>query len=97
MKLVWTPRSLRNLVEISDFIAIDNPQAAQRVLDRIVEAVQLLRDQPAAGRTGRIRGTRELYIAGTRYIVAYREEASSVTIVAVIHASRLWPRSLDVG
>jgi toxin ParE1/3/4 len=47
------------------------------------------------GPPGRVAGTRELIVAGTPYIVAYRVAASQVDALAVIHASRRWPQAFD--
>jgi plasmid stabilization system protein ParE len=46
------------------------------------------------GRSGRVAGTRELVIAGTPYLVAYRVEAKAVVILAVIHGAQRWPDEL---
>ena len=40
-------------------------------------------------------GTRELVIAGTPFIVAYRIEKKEVRIVAVLHAAREWPGEFE--
>jgi toxin ParE1/3/4 len=47
------------------------------------------------GRPGRVPGTRELVVAGTPYIVAYRVTASRVDVLAIIHAARRWPQMFD--
>jgi toxin ParE1/3/4 len=56
----------------------------------------MLADQPELGRPGRTQGTRELVIARTPYIVAYRvdEHRNEVTIVRVRHGARRWPDDL---
>ena len=64
LKTRWTRPALADLEAIGDFVARDNPNAADRIVMRIVEAVEILRDHPHLGRTGRIAGTRELVIAG---------------------------------
>jgi len=93
-RLRWTPRALRRLERIKLSIMIDNPAAADRVLERIVTAAQALTTHPAIGRPGRIVGTRELVLADTPYIVAYRVTAGEVVILTVIHAAQRWPDEL---
>lgn len=39
MHLEWTLPALRDFKEAGDFIALDNPQAAKRMADRVQEAV----------------------------------------------------------
>lgn len=68
----WTKRALRRLDEIGAHIQKDNPDAAARVVARIVSAVNMLADFPAWGRVGRINGTRELVLAGVPYIIPRR-------------------------
>ena len=48
-----------------------------------------------AGRERRVVGTRELVIAGTPFLVAYRIEKNEVHILAVLHAAREWPEEFE--
>jgi toxin ParE1/3/4 len=49
-KVVRTPRARLDLIEIWQFIADDNETAADRLLDRMDEALAMLGDNPHAGR-----------------------------------------------
>lgn len=69
MEVAWLRKALLNLDEEAAYIAQDNPQAAQQVVMRIVQGIELLRNQPGLGRPGRVPGTRELPVAGTRYLI----------------------------
>ena len=40
------------------------------------------------GRTGQIHGTRELPVTATPYIIIYRADSTTVTILAVFHGAR---------
>jgi toxin ParE1/3/4 len=46
------------------------------------------------GRQGRCAGTRELVIARTPYIVAYRIERLAVVVLRVLHGAQRWPTAL---
>lgn len=94
MNVIWTPRARRHLLDISAYIAQDNPTAARQTVDRIRDTVALLATNPAMGRVGRINGTRELVIARTPYIAAYRVRGSSLRILAVLHGRQRWPTTL---
>ncbi len=90
----WTRCALGRLDQIGAYIAQDNPEAAARVVSRIVSAVDALVDQPAMGRAGRIKTTRELVLADVPYIIAYRVIDRHVDILTVMHAAQQWPESL---
>jgi toxin ParE1/3/4 len=49
MNVGFSRRALRDLEEIFDYIAIDNPQAAQRVRKAILEAISLVASRPYLG------------------------------------------------
>lgn len=92
MRLIWTRRATWDLAEIRSYIARDHPAAAARVASRIRQAVARLADHPKLGRPGREPSTRELVVARRRYVVAYSVEEESITILAVLHGARWWPR-----
>lgn len=46
MRLHWLAPALSDLERIGDYIARDNPDAAERVAGRIVGAVERLAEQP---------------------------------------------------
>jgi toxin ParE1/3/4 len=69
MRVSWLRSALRDLEGQIDFIAERNPGAAERLSRRIREAVDRLGNLPEIGREGRVPSTRELVIAGTRFIV----------------------------
>lgn len=92
MRLIWTRRATWDLIEIRSHIARDDPPAATRVAARIRQAVTRLTEHPNLGRLGRAPGTRELVVTRTRYVVAYSVQHESVTILAVVHGARRWPR-----
>ncbi len=90
-RLVYSRRYRRRLEDIHEQIAADNPAAATRIVERIRIAVERLQQFPAIGRSGRVAGTRELVVAGTPYIVAYRIKGESVEIITVLHSAQRWP------
>jgi addiction module RelE/StbE family toxin len=86
MRIRWTTPARRALVRQISYIARDNPDAAVRVRDAIVEAVERLADQPYRGRPGHRAGTRELVIAAfPAYIVTYRVTDTEIRVIQVWH------------
>jgi len=95
MDVKWLRVALENLDAEAEYIANDNPRAAERTVIAIREAVKLLSDFPAMGRTGRVSGTREMVVPGTPYIVPYRVRDNHIQILRMLHAARKWPKSFD--
>jgi toxin ParE1/3/4 len=91
MRVRWLRTALRNLDEEASYIANDDPVAARLVIERVLEAVAQLAEQPGLGRPGRVHGTRELVVAKTRYIVPYRVRGDTGEILRVFHTSRRLP------
>lgn len=91
MRVRWLRSTLANLDEAAACIAIDDPKAAQRVVERVLNAVESLAEHPALGRPGRVPGMRELVILKTRYIVPYRVRGDAIEILRVFHSSRRPP------
>jgi toxin ParE1/3/4 len=87
MKIRWVSLALADLEEAADFIALDNPDAARKMVRRIWQSAKLLAEHPDAGRAGRVPGTRELIIGGTRFILPYRVKDNTVQILRVLHSS----------
>ena len=91
LTLHWTPIAISHLHAVHEFIAEDNAVAAELLIERILFAVEKLTQYPEIGRNGRVNGTRELVIAGTSFVVAYRVRQRQIDVVAVLHAARKWP------
>ncbi len=92
MRIRWLRTALRNLEDEASYIARDNPGAARLVVQRVLDAVAALGEQPALGRPGRVVGTRELMVPKTRYIVPYRVRGEAVEVLRVFHTSRRLPQ-----
>lgn len=88
--LEWRETARADLLAIADYIADDNPNAAQRLVDDIEAKVAKLTEHPKLYRTGRVAGTKEMLVRGN-YVVIYAEDARAVTILRVLHAAMQWP------
>jgi addiction module RelE/StbE family toxin len=90
MRVRWTEAAVRDLEELHAFIAADRPQAADRTVDSILNALETAARFPESGRTGaRVKGTRELVLAP--WLIVYRVRAGAIEVLSVIHGSRRWP------
>lgn len=86
--IVWSPLARARLREIRAYVALDKPDAAQRLVTRIVAMVEVLRHHPHAGRVGAEPGIRELVVGGTPYIILYRVQQKRVIISTIWHGAQ---------
>ncbi|HEY1749649.1 MAG TPA: type II toxin-antitoxin system RelE/ParE family toxin [Caulobacteraceae bacterium] len=95
MKLRIYGPARRDLTDAYDYIAQDSPGAADRILTRILDAIEMLETFPLMGRPGRVGGTRELVITRTSYIAVYEVVGETIAIVRVLHGRQEWPPPVD--
>lgn len=93
MKVVWAEMAKRNLDDIFSYIAHDNPTAAERVAEAIVDAADSLERWPRryAARAG---GLRTMPIEGTPYLIRYivsetKGDRPYVVVISVRHGRQL--------
>ncbi|MCK4761506.1 MAG: type II toxin-antitoxin system RelE/ParE family toxin [Candidatus Aminicenantes bacterium] len=91
MRIRWLQRAVKDLEDIYEYTAAENPIAAGKQVEKIAAYVEFLQDHPGMGRPGRVYGTRELVITKTPYIAAYRVKKNSLEILRILHGSRKWP------
>ena len=94
MRVEWLPIAERDRESQIAYIGDRNPWAAIDVDDAIEAAVGLLAAHPRMGRPGRHKGTRELVVTSTPYVIAYRIEGNVVVILRVLHGAQRWPKQL---
>jgi len=89
MAVVWrSPRAQQDYGDIWDYIARDNPEAADRLLRRIDKKLELYASNPRMGRT------RDNLAPGLRsfpvvpYLVFYRATSDGIELVRVLHGAR---------
>ena len=92
MKAVWTRAAIRDLTRVRDYIARENPGAAREMALRIVAATEQATQFPEIGRTGRVKGTRELVVANTQYLIVNRVKKNKIHFLRVLHGRQRWPR-----
>ena len=91
MKVVWSPRSIRHLTTLRDYIA---EEAAAIVAAKILDSVDRLASHPHSGRPSPITGTRELVVPGTPNVIPYRVRGERLDLIAVFHGKQKWPKHL---
>lgn len=91
MEIKWLRKAIANLEAEFRYIAEDDPQAAERFVNEVWRLTQLLKEQPAMGREGRVPETRELILHNYPYIIPYRVRNNTIQILRVFHTHRRIP------
>lgn len=89
-RLRWTEPALSDLEEVAEYIALDNPPAAARYVQKVFTAIERLKAYPNSGRQpAELPDTpyREVVIPPCR--VFYRVEADTVVILYLMRSERL--------
>lgn len=90
MRVLWTEQAWTRLAEIEAFIARDNPAAAPKFVDKLIERGDALARYPERGRKLREMpgaGLREIVVGNYRLI--YRVTSSAIEVLTVFEAHRL--------
>jgi toxin ParE1/3/4 len=97
VELNWTEFAIADLDKIEVYISAQgSPAAAIDQVLRVIEvAEKVLLEHSSAGRSGRVKGTRELVITGTPFVIIYRlkMQLSQVQVLRVLHYARQWPET----
>ncbi|EGR8445431.1 type II toxin-antitoxin system RelE/ParE family toxin [Escherichia coli] len=91
MEIKWLRKAIANLEAEFRYIAEDDPQAAERFVNEVWRLTQLLKEQPAMGREGRVPETRELILHNYPYIIPYRVRNNIIQVLCVFHTHRRLP------
>jgi len=85
LNIHWLNKALINLENEAQYIATDSLLAVKTMVQKILITVELL------DRLGRVKGTRELMIDNSPYIIPYRVHNRNIEILRVFHTSRKLP------
>jgi len=89
MKVGFSRRAKRDLEEIFDYIATDNPAAAQRVRRAILDTVEVIATRPYLGiKNARSRELRSRLVTRYPYRVHYLVGDKEIFIVHIRHSAR---------
>ena len=89
-EVIWAEPALNDLDAIADYIALDNPEAARRLVQKIFEHVEHLASHPKLGsKPDELKGWRYRQIVEPQCRVFYREDSGRVLILHVMRAERL--------
>ena len=89
MTIFVLARAYRDISEIWNYIAADNPAAADELEEQFFEAIKLLGEQPGIGhQRADVGDTRSRFWRVGTYLIAYRVRGRKLTVRRVIHSAR---------
>lgn len=95
-EVVWTDPALADLEAIAEYIAIEDPDAARALVQRVVSHVRQLVEHPGSGSRPRELGSRSRYrqIVEPPCRIFYRCDGERVFVVHIMRTERLLRRSV---
>ena len=93
MRVRWLLRARRELRAQREYVALEQPQAATRIVRSVLAAVERLADYPYFGRAApwdESQRLRELPVPQTPFVVVYAVDVShdTVIILRVLHGAQ---------
>ena len=96
MKVVRLPQALIDLVETADYLAMDDPEVADRFFDQFEATLSDLRRSPKLGVVKMHRAGAEVrmwFVRGfEKSLIFYTESGEEIVILRIIHSSRDYTR-----
>ena len=91
-KIKWTRIAAQDLEDVFYYLAEikSRPEIARDMIKKIIDSIDQIKNFPDCGRTGRVKGTRELVVVTTPFIVVYRIRKDSLEVLTVLHHARKW-------
>ena len=88
-EIVWTEPALSDLDAIADYIALDDPPAARRLVQRVLTHVEQLADQPESGsRPAELKGSRYRQLVESPCRIFYRYDGRHVYILYIMRGEK---------
>jgi toxin ParE1/3/4 len=90
MKVSYSPRAVTQITQAFDYIAQDDPAAANAFLIRVESIVSLLSVRPGIGRITRKPGVQVVSLQPYRYLLFYKilQDRGEIRIIRIRHMSR---------
>jgi len=87
-QVIQSQQAKRDLLSIWAYIAEDNLNAADRLLDNIDDTCKLLGENPQLGQARPDISAKMRYFPVKNYLILYQEQPLGIEIIRVLHGSR---------
>lgn len=93
MRVVWTQQAFERLADIEDFIARDNPRAAEHHNERLIARTEPLAEHPQLARiVPELPGGNLRELVDRTYRTVYRVRGNIVEVLTVFEGHHLLPK-----
>lgn len=89
--LIRTAKAEEDLIEIWMYVAADNPEVADKLIERIDTKCKMLADNPAMGQARPDIAPGLRYFPTGQYLILYKAISEGVEIVRIVHGARYLP------
>jgi len=87
-RIIQAPAAEADAVEIWTYVAQDNPDAADRLLDQFDDLFRLLVSQPLLGKSIEKLAPKLRFVPIGNYLIFYRPTRDGIEIVRILHGAR---------
>lgn len=95
MKVQWTQNAIGHLANIYEYIAINSPFYAKRMVDEITRRSEQVADQPFSDRKVPEYDAQDIReLIEKPYRIIYRIKPDQIDVLAVIHGAQLLPEKM---
>ena len=92
MRVLWTENAIDHLANIYEYIAVNSPTYARRMIDRITRRSEQIAEHALSGRKVPEFDAEDIReVIEKPYRIIYRIKPGRIDIIAVIHGARLMP------
>ena len=92
MRVIWSPLAIDRATEIAEYIAEDNPTAAENWVNSVFAKVESLKSIPESGRiVPEIDNVNFRELIYGNYRINYRIEENQISILTIRHGKQILP------
>jgi toxin ParE1/3/4 len=87
-KIIKSPLAWQDQIDIWNFIAQNNPVAADKVISKLDKICFKLLEYPELGMLHEELGTKIRSISAGNYVIFYRPSSDAIQIIRILHGAR---------
>jgi addiction module RelE/StbE family toxin len=95
VRVHWTENAIGHLLNIYEYISLNSPTYAKRMVDKITRRSEQISDYPFSGRKVAEYDAEDIReLIENPYRIIYRIKSDQIDVLAVIHCTQLLPEDV---